>query len=70
MAEDLLWCARGARQELGFFECAREEGERVGCGQLEMAGVGWGRARPQRASWAWSPRHACESCAGAVGGRV
>jgi hypothetical protein len=26
----------------------------VGCGQLEMAGLGW--ARPWRASWAWSPR--------------
>jgi hypothetical protein len=30
-------------------------GEGVGCGPLEMAGVG--RAWPQRASWAQSPRH-------------
>jgi hypothetical protein len=38
----------------------------VGCGQLEMAGVGL--ARPWRASWAWSPRRARRSWARTVGG--
>jgi hypothetical protein len=43
----------------------REGESEWGCGPLEMVGVG--RSRPQRASWAWSPRCACGSCARAVG---
>jgi hypothetical protein len=38
----------------------------VGCGQLEM--VGLGRARPWRASWAWSPRHEHDHARGRLGG--
>jgi hypothetical protein len=37
----------------------------VGCGQLEMAGMG--RARPRCASWAWSPQRARGSCVRRLG---
>jgi hypothetical protein len=63
----LLGCARGARQVLGFCECANEGGGRAsGCGQLEMAEVG--RAQPRRALWARSPRRRTGRACGRVGG--